>query len=53
MQPMNKRIYYENIVIAIFAFLYLLIGVNYGVNVNDEANPLVGAMRICNGEVPY
>ena len=40
-------------IIYTLGFLYLIMGINYNINVYDEANALVGAMRINNGELPY
>lgn len=51
MQSKNAK-YFEDILLVI-GFIYLIVGLNYGFNVCDEANSPVGAMRILAGEVPY
>lgn len=41
------------ILLLCLSFIYLSLDINYGINIYDEGVPLVGAMKVLQGDFPY
>lgn len=50
---MSSKKYLSPFIIFCLAFLWFVLGCNYGINIYDEAIGIVGAARVLNGEIPY
>jgi len=49
----EKNKYIAPMFVFIFAFVWFILGCNFGINVYDEGIGIVGALRVLNGEAPY